>query len=226
MSAAETKQRILDAAERLFAEKGFDATSLRSVTAAAGANLAAVNYHFGSKAALLPAVVARIVEPVNRLQLQRLDELEARADPPSVEELLEAFVVPVADFFAQDAARAPMLASLFARIMGDPGEDMRRAVIERVRETEGRYEAAFARALPDLPPAELWVRLRSVRPVVGATQLNLRLPPALGGPPADTVPDRDALLRSTLAFLSAGMRAPAAGDLPPRVSAETVGSAG
>jgi len=76
MPSATTKERILDAAERLFAEKGVDATSLRQVTGAAGVNVAAIHYHFGSKEELLRAVIARRFDPVNQERLKQLDRLE------------------------------------------------------------------------------------------------------------------------------------------------------
>ena len=63
-ASTDTRDRLLDVAERLFAEHGFDAVSLRAITTDAGANLAAVNYYFGSKEALIEAVVARLVEPL------------------------------------------------------------------------------------------------------------------------------------------------------------------
>ena len=68
-SPTATKQRILDAAESLFMEHGFEATSLRSITAAAGVNLAAVNYHFGSKEELFQAVLTRRLDPMNHARL-------------------------------------------------------------------------------------------------------------------------------------------------------------
>ena len=63
MAQSETVERILDAAEQLFAEKGFAETSLRLITSKAGVNLAAVNYHFGSKKALIQAVFSRFLGP-------------------------------------------------------------------------------------------------------------------------------------------------------------------
>ncbi len=74
-----TKAAILDAAERLFALNGFEATSVRTITAEAGANLGAVNYHFGAKDGLILAVLKRIFQPVNERRLRLLDEFEARA---------------------------------------------------------------------------------------------------------------------------------------------------
>lgn len=93
MAQSETVERILDAAEQLFAEKGFAETSLRLITSKAGVNLAAVNYHFGSKKALIQAVFSRFLGPFC-ISLER--ELERRQARPehraSLEELLEILV--------------------------------------------------------------------------------------------------------------------------------------
>src|SRR5262245_44298231 len=93
----DTATRLLDAAERAFADKGFDGASLRAITAEAGANLAAGRYHFGSKEALFVAVLARRMEPINRERLRLLDQAEARAagKPIAVETVLEILVGPV-----------------------------------------------------------------------------------------------------------------------------------
>src|ERR1700748_619927 len=88
----DTKTRILDAAEKLFGENGFDGTSLRDITAEADVNLAAVNYHFQSKDSLIDAVIARRIEPVNR---RRIELLDAAGPNPTVEQVLEAFIAPV-----------------------------------------------------------------------------------------------------------------------------------
>ena len=75
----DTKTRILDAAESLFMEHGFEATSLRQLTTAAGVNLAAVNYHFGTKEELFQAVLTRRLDPMNQERIDLLDELEREA---------------------------------------------------------------------------------------------------------------------------------------------------
>src|ERR1022692_2401549 len=81
----DTKERILDTAERLFAKQGYAATSLRGIIAEAGVNLAAVHYHFHSKEALLEAVILRRSVPANRERLALLDrfEKEREGNPPS-----------------------------------------------------------------------------------------------------------------------------------------------
>jgi AcrR family transcriptional regulator len=91
-----TKERILDTAERLFAEHGYAATSLRSIIAEAGVNLAAVHYHFHSKEALLEAVILRRSKPANAERLALLGEFEKQAGekPVPLESVIEAFVAP------------------------------------------------------------------------------------------------------------------------------------
>lgn len=97
MSTPETKDRLLDTAERLFAKHGFEATSVRMITTAAAANQAAINYHFGSKEGLIKAVIARRAVPVNeeRLRLLAQYEQEAGDKPPPLEKILYAFTAPM-----------------------------------------------------------------------------------------------------------------------------------
>src|SRR5437868_4149068 len=111
----ETKDKILDTAERLIGERGYAATSLRQVITEAGVNLAAVHYHFGSKEDLLDAVVARKVTPVNADRMAWLERVEAAAGsgPPAVEDVLEAFFLPTATV----AGRSPEFVRLMGRML-------------------------------------------------------------------------------------------------------------
>src|SRR5499427_8524856 len=87
-----TQEKILDSAEELFMEHGFEATSLRAITAAARVNLAAVNYHFGSKEELFQAVLSRRLDPMNQQRVELLDRLERDAAPNALacEQILAA----------------------------------------------------------------------------------------------------------------------------------------
>src|ERR1700724_3073889 len=87
----DTKTRILNSAEKLFGKNGFDATSLRDITAEAQVNLAAVNYHFQSKDSLIDAIIERRILPINQ---RRLEMLDAAGHPPSVEQVVESFLSP------------------------------------------------------------------------------------------------------------------------------------
>src|SRR6187455_1213930 len=93
---AATKDRILDAAEGLFMEHGFEATSLRSLTATASVNLAAVNYHFGSKEELFQAVLTRRLDPMNKERIELIDRLEREAAGKAIacEKILFAMLIP------------------------------------------------------------------------------------------------------------------------------------
>jgi len=104
-TSADTKTRILDAAELLFMEHGFEATSLRSLTSAASVNLAAVNYHFGSKEELFQAVLTRRLDPMNQERIDLLErvEREAAGKQVSCEKILSAMLIP-----ALRLARVPM----------------------------------------------------------------------------------------------------------------------
>jgi AcrR family transcriptional regulator len=120
----ETKERLLDAAERLFGERGFEGASMRAVTQEAGTSVSAANYHFGSKEALLRATLLRRVEPVNRRRIAWLDALEreAQGKPLPLERILEAFLRPL---FEERAARAEGPAEyrqVAARLYSDPPE--------------------------------------------------------------------------------------------------------
>src|SRR5689334_6672408 len=94
--STDTKASILDTAERLFAERGYASTSLRTITSAAGVNLAAIHYHFRSKEALLEAVVSRRADAVNSRRLEILDQLrkDAGGRPLPLEQIFEAFLGP------------------------------------------------------------------------------------------------------------------------------------
>src|SRR5690348_4560435 len=116
---AETKERILDTAERLFAARGYGATSLRSIIAAAQVNLAAVHYHFRTKEALLDAVLKRRLEPVNRERIALLDECEHAAGdgPPRLECVLAALIAPPLRL-ARDPAYTDFV-KLMGRVVAD-----------------------------------------------------------------------------------------------------------
>jgi AcrR family transcriptional regulator len=159
-----TKSRILDAAEALFLAGGFDATSLRAITTAAGVNLAAVNYHFGSKEELFEAVLTRRLDPMNQARVDLLAHLEAQAAPKPVdcERVLTALLIP-ALALARDPERGGKdFLRLVGRAYADPAPFVRRFLSEQYRPMIVRFKAAFGRALPHLPAKELSWRLHFI----------------------------------------------------------------
>lgn len=123
MSQPDTKQRILNAAEQLFARDGYHATSLRSITTEARANLAAVNYHFGSKESLLEAVIERRLSPLNKVRQGRLDALMRKTaqtgEVPCCRDILRTFIEPTLRLRQQGSGTEDFVA-LIGRTLAEP----------------------------------------------------------------------------------------------------------
>lgn len=160
--ACRTKKAILDAAERLFAGNGFQATSLRAITAEAGANLGAVNYHFTSKDGLILAVLKRMFQPVNARRLSLLDALEARAGgkPLPVESILEALFRPPLEVVSGPGPAGWYFPRLLAFSLTEPGAYLKPLLQEEVALKTQRFQAALQRACPGLSTEEVRWRLQ------------------------------------------------------------------
>jgi len=158
MTNPDTKQRILDAAEALFADKGFAETSLRALTQAADVNLAAVHYHFGSKERLFVQVLGRIIAPVNAERLHLFDELEAKTSELQLEDVLRAFLQPAMALAACGDERATHLRQLMGRLQSQSSK-MQEEFKEIFREVIMRFAALISRTVPGLEPATLVWRI-------------------------------------------------------------------
>src|SRR5579862_8877483 len=191
-------------------EHGFEATSLRQITAAAAVNLAAVNYHFGSKEELFEAVLTRRLDPMNQERLALLSRYEAEAGGHalSCERILAAMFIP-ALVLARDPKRGGKnFLRLLGRAYADPAPFIRRFLSEQYAVMIGRFKAAFGRALPKLPKKELSWRLHFVMGALSYTLAGtdaLKLIVALN--PRDSNND-EMLLRRLAPFLVAGLKAP------------------
>ncbi len=157
---ASTKQRILDAAEELFAANGFAHTSMRAITAHAGANLAAVNYHFGSKEVLVETLFERRVTPMNEERLRRLAELEERhGEDIPLAAVIEAFVGPAMALSRDTVRGGARFMKLLGRSYTEPSEGLHEHLRRLYSTVVERFKPAFARALPHLPRDELYWRM-------------------------------------------------------------------
>jgi len=198
----DTKNRILDTAEKLFGLNGFEATSLRDITTEADANLASVNYHFQSKDSLIDAVIARRIEPVN---LKRIEMLEAAGPQPTLEQILRAFLAPVMEM--QMAAVVPLV----GRILSNPDLFVDRVFHKHLAPVSQRFVEELSRALPDLPRPDLLWRLHFTVGVMTHTMLWGRIIPKVTGGICD-LSDRTALLDRAVKFVAAGFRSPASNE--------------
>ncbi|AZQ50983.1 TetR/AcrR family transcriptional regulator [Burkholderia cenocepacia] len=155
-----TKARILDAAEDLFIEHGFEAMSMRQITSRAAVNLAAVNYHFGSKEALIHAMLSRRLDQLNQERLGILDRFDAQLGTHiTCEHVLGAMFIPALKASRNPERGGPGFLRLIGRAYTDPSPFVRNFLTAHYASVAGRFFDAFQRALPHLPRTELGWRL-------------------------------------------------------------------
>jgi AcrR family transcriptional regulator len=207
MTAQTTKNRILDAAEELFAKHGYDGTSLRGVTGAAEVNLAAVHYHFGGKLNLFQAVFERRVGGINEERLRLLDEIEARAtsEPVPLEEVLEAFFGPALHMAMEGDPGHMRFMQIVGRANSATGEHLA-AIKEVFQEIHDRFIPVFRRSLPELGMKDLFWRMHFL---IGSMCLVMadphRIDHVSGGLCASHAPEET--LRQLIAFAVGALRA-------------------
>jgi AcrR family transcriptional regulator len=209
-SNPDTRDRIFDAAESLFIERGFDGASLRMVTTRAGVNLAAVNYHFGGKEGLFTAMIARRFDALNEARIAMLDDCRraAHGAPLACERVLAAMFVP-----AMQLARDPRRGGHdFLRLLGrayvDPAPTLRNFLAERYAQTIERFKEAFSDALPEIPRRELTWRLHFMMGALAYTLAGADAWRLIAALSATEQPSDELLLRRLAPFLVAGLRAP------------------
>ena len=204
----DTKTRLIEVAESLFAEQGISSTSLRNIIAKAGVNIAAIHYHFGSKEALVQAVFARRLGPINRERLRLLDELEAgQTGGPSLEAIVAAFIEPVTRMKLSEPEKQETILKLFGQLMADTDEVFG-LVSQQFEETGIRFIAALRLALPHLSKRELVWRFRFMIGALHTIMKHPPLPKAISGITEDEH-DVKSVLQKVVTFLVAGFRAPA-----------------
>lgn len=213
LRSSSTREAILDAAERLFAQQGHDGTSMRQITRAAGVNLAAVNYHFGSKETLIQAVLKRRLAVLNHERLRLLDALEAQAGdrPLKPSQIVDAFFGTLLRMATSPHQAGKIFLPLLERTMTDPTGFIRALFAEEYTDVLERYQAALFKALPDVPRAEIIWRFQFM---LGATSYAIIGTDALRLVTGWTIDDTDQpdnpelLLTRLMSFLLGGLRAP------------------
>ncbi|MCX7178686.1 MAG: TetR/AcrR family transcriptional regulator [Proteobacteria bacterium] len=220
MSEADTRLRILDAAEALFVEHGFETTTMRQITTNAAVNLAAVNYHFGSKEALIQEVFRRRLSWLNDQRLKELDRLEATAAgaPLKPSQILQAFFGVALRMAANEQSGGNNFMRLLGRTYTQPEEFIRTFLAEKYAAVIDRFKAALFKSLPEVPRVEILWRFHFMLgamsyAVSGADALNI-----VDKENIDTN-DGEAMHERLMSFLLGGLRAPL-----PNFSAKATGS--
>ncbi len=206
---SDTRLRILDAAETLFTEHGFEATTLRQITGRAQVNLAAVNYHFGSKEALIQELFRRRLTWLNERRLEALDRLETEAHgaPLKPSKIVDAFFGVAVNMAADREGGGRTFMRLLGRTYTEPSEFVRGFLASEYSEAVGRFKAALFKALPDVPQEEILWRFHFM---IGAMAYAISGADALSIVGETPVEDSaiDALYPRLMSFLLGGLRAP------------------
>ncbi|HVK56111.1 MAG TPA: TetR/AcrR family transcriptional regulator [Burkholderiales bacterium] len=206
----DTKARILEVAERLFMEHGFSATSLRMITGDAKVNLASVNYHFGSKEALIEAVFNRRLAPLNRervAQLNRMEE-EANGEPLTVEQIVDAFVMSASRMGEGHSDTGMVFLRLLGRTFSDPASNVSSILAKQYSDVVVRFKRAMARALPALPEDELVWRMHFMFGTMAYTNAGMDAIQLIASCESANLEDQLSILRRVSKFVVAGLKAP------------------
>ena len=210
----ETRTAILDTAERLFSENGVEGTSVRDITRAAGVNLGAINYHFGTKDALVMAVFVRRLEPLNKERIRGLDQLEERAGsgPLDLEEVLSAFFSPIIQEEHEGDFSIIHILRLISRCFQEPNPELNVLLKRHFEHVCSRFDNAILRAVPELTRGEVFWRINFL---VGALHHAMDMWArfdwmpilGLGDEPKLERPSREELIAQLIAFSAGGIRA-------------------
>jgi len=211
----ETQTRILDAAEELFMQHGFEGASMRMLTARAEVNLAAINYHFGSKDALIEAVFRRRLDAMNAERIAELEQLEKDAAGKALtpDAIIRAFIGASLRMIEDVRGGGRNFIRLLGRAYTEPAKPIRQLIGQMYGPAMERYKAAFSKALPELPKDELVWRMHFMFGTLAYTLAATDTVQLIAGAKPEDRYDARVLQDRLTAFMSAGLLAPLAGSI-------------
>jgi AcrR family transcriptional regulator len=207
---AQTRQRILDAAERTFAEQGFEPASIRTIAARARVTLPVLYYHFESKTGLIRAVLLRRLEPIRQIHQSTLAQLAATYPPPQTPPLrliLESMIRPALDLATTDARKGSIVMRLLGRVLTEPAAPLQDIFHNVFADVRQGFLDLLGRCLPHLPKTALYWRHEFIWGALALLLCNpgrtLQKTEGLCNPL-----DTESLLPHFLSFCIAGLEAP------------------
>jgi AcrR family transcriptional regulator len=206
----DTKDRIILAAEELFAEKGFAATSLRAITQKADVNLASVNYHFGGKEALVRHVLMRKSEPLNQRRMAYLEQFR-KEGKTALEDILYAFIAPALEMTKE--AEGERYIKLLARVAIEPVGEVASELPKQYTEVLDQFVPAMIEHVPVLPAEELFWRIHFLLGTLGYCMAGQDAMLLSASKRLCNPDDIDAMIHRLVTFVAAGMRA----DVPAHI---------
>lgn len=206
--SGDTRARIVSAALRVFANKGFEAARLNEITAASKTNVAAIHYHFGSKEALIQAVLEAVADPINRQRMEMLHALPQEAW--TLEHVLNALLSPPIRLSLNATGDARLLTRLLLQARALPNETTSSTIFARYDETAQHFVQALRSVCPGLSEAQAYWRyafaIGAMHYIVTESEAGPHRLKRLSGGLCNTN-DPDAMVEEVVAFAAAGFRA-------------------
>ncbi len=202
-----TKAKIMDAAEKLFAEKGFDGTSIRAICSTARVNVAAVHYHFNGKEGVVEAIFERRMVGLATRRKELLDDVFAKNELPDVRSLIDTLVLPLAELIDSTGASGQAYVGMLARFFHERPDLLWTAFTKHNNENRIRQYEGMKKALPDIPEEVLGRR----QTLATAAALHWLANPVRfteEGPQETQSPVAKELVSELIDFLSGGLSAP------------------
>ncbi len=206
-SRIDTKTRILDAAEKLFAERGFSETSLRLITGKAEVNLASVNYHFGSKRELIRAVLARYLDRFMPEASNEIQRLKLQHDP-SLNDIFSSLVKPLLKLNQFKSDGTTTFLQLLGRGYIESQGHLRWFITTHYGEHLNQFVRAVEESTPHIPPAEMFWRLHFTLGTVVFTMASADALNEIAEVDFNEHNDIEAVIRKVIPYLAAGVAVP------------------
>ncbi len=202
-----TKVKILDAAEKLIAEKGYDGTSVRAICSAAQANVAAVHYHFNGKEGVVEAILDRRMSVLTIRRKQLLDDLFSKDDVPSVRSLIGTIVMPLAELIDSAGSYGLAYVKMLAHLFHERPDLVWTVFMKYNSENRARQSEGIIRALPHIP-AEVLDRRQTLATAAALHWLSNPIYFTMEGPDVTQQPEMSELVSELVDFLAGGLSAP------------------
>ena len=203
-----TKNKILDAAEILFADKGFNGTSLREITSKAEVNLAAVNYHFGSKKELIKSVMSRYMNEFSPRLENALQVLCDNNENPTLVEVFSTFVEPLLSLNTFKENGTSQFLQLLGRGYIDNQGFLRWFLTTQYPNVISHFVAAVQKAYPELTAEEMFWRLHFTMGTVVFTMSSSDALIDIAQSDFNKEMDISSVIQQVIPYISAGVAAP------------------
>lgn len=204
-----TRNKILDAAKRHFAEVGLEHASIRAITNLAGVNSALIGYYFGSNLELYKEVIKECTTAINKKRLQELNRLEKEYEgkPLPLEDVIAIYIEPFLSEIDNSMSDASIYMRFFGRLYTEPTDELRQVTRSRFKNLQTRFIEAIALSVPHLSKDDLYFRFGLFISSIGFFSVNTGILEGLSGGEFDAA-NSEEITRHFITTFSALFRLP------------------